>query len=163
MNAETVEHLEADESNLELPQFDLEDAWELGTILRSTAQRRGFGVAIDIRRATGMILFRTALQGVTRDQEDWLRRKAALVFRFETSSAIVAAKLNRAGVDPAAMGWLDPNEFALAGGSVPVRVVGAGVVAAVTVSGLSSEEDHALAVSAIRDFADRSIGAGGER
>lgn len=38
----------------------------------------------------------------------------------------------------------------MTGGSVPIRVRGAGVVAALTISGLSSEDDHALAVEAIR-------------
>lgn len=37
-------------------------------------------------------------------------------------------------------------------GSFPVRVRGAGVVAAVTVSGLSSDDDHQLVVDSIREF-----------
>jgi uncharacterized protein (UPF0303 family) len=35
---------------------------------------------------------------------------------------------------------------------VPVRVAGVGVVAAVTVSGLSSDDDHRLVVDAMRAF-----------
>ena len=44
------------------------------------------------------------------------------------------------------------QRFTTAGGSVPVRVRGVGVVAAVTVSGLTSEEDHDFAVEALDAF-----------
>jgi uncharacterized protein (UPF0303 family) len=54
-------------------------------------------------------------------------------------------------IDPIAIGWLDAN-YALAGGSFPIRVKGAGVVAAVTASGLSSDGDHELVVRGIEEF-----------
>ena len=60
-------------------------------------------------------------------------------------------RLGTADDDPFTNGWLDSTRYTLAGGSVPIRVLGAGVVAAVTVSGLSSEDDHALAVDALRE------------
>ena len=37
---------------------------------------------------------------------------------------------------------------------MPVRVAGVGVVAAVTVSGLASEDDHRLVVDGMRAFLD---------
>ena len=43
-------------------------------------------------------------------------------------------------------------ETAAAGGSFPVRVRGAGVVAAVTVSGLTSDEDHDFVVAALERY-----------
>ncbi len=140
---------EVDEDHLAYDAFGEEAAWELGSLLRRWAVERGHGVAIDVRRPSGLILFRAALPGATADQEHWIRRKAAVVFRFERSSAAIAARLE--GVDVATIGWFDTREYALAGGSVPVRVHGAGVVAAVTVSGLSSAEDHALVVEALRE------------
>ena len=44
--------------------------------------------------------------------------------------------------------------YAVAGGAVPVRVRGVGVVAVATVSGLPSAEDHALVADALRALAD---------
>ena len=38
----------------------------------------------------------------------------------------------------------------MTGGSFPIRVLGVGVVAAVTASGLTSMEDHDLVVAGIR-------------
>jgi uncharacterized protein (UPF0303 family) len=42
---------------------------------------------------------------------------------------------------------------------VPVRVAGAGVVAAATVSGLPSSEDHALVVLALRALRSAQVSA----
>ncbi len=50
-------------------------------------------------------------------------------------------------------GWLDPAEYTIAGGAVPVRVQGVGTVAVVTVSGLASEVDHDLVVQALSELA----------
>ena len=68
---------------------------------------------------------------------------------MESSSALVEARFSSAGIDAAAIGWLGAD-YAITGGSFPVRVRGVGVVAAVTASGLSSQEDHDLVVEGIR-------------
>ncbi|QKJ18380.1 heme-degrading domain-containing protein [Microbacterium hominis] len=136
---------------VELRAFDHDAAWRLGSGLRDRAATAGYGIAIDIRRPTGAVLFHAALPGATADQEEWIRRKVAVVWRFEASSALVSARLRAAGkvaTDPAA-GWLAAADYAVTGGAVPIRVAGAGIVAALTVSGLSSVADHRLAVDAI--------------
>ena len=140
--------LQRQEDELVLDSFDHTDAWALGSGMVELAQAAGHAVGIDIRRP-GLILFRAALPGITADQESWIARKAALVLRMESSSALVAARLAAAGIDAAAIGWLGAD-YAITGGSFPVRVRAAGVVAAVTVSGLSSEQDHDLAVAGLR-------------
>jgi uncharacterized protein (UPF0303 family) len=138
--------LEQQERELVLEHFDHADAWRLGSRITALAQEAGAPVGIDVRRP-GLILFRAALPGSTPDQESWIARKAALVLRMESSSALVDARLSAAGTD--ASGWLGP-EYAVTGGSFPIRVRGAGVVAAVTASGLTSMEDHDLVVAGLR-------------
>lgn len=145
---ETIETLELQESSLVFESFDHADAWRLGSRITAMAQSAGHAVGIDIRRP-GLLLFRAALPGITPDQQVWIDRKAALVLRMESSSALVEARMAAAGIDPAAIGWLGP-EYAVTGGSFPVRVRGVGVVAAVTASGLSSQQDHDLVVAGIR-------------
>jgi len=147
--ARRIEELLQEERELVLPRFDHDDAWRLGVALRERAAAAGSAVAFDIRRPSGSVLFHAALAGTTADQDEWIRRKSAVVFRFEISSALLAARLDAADVDAVTMGWLASADYAVAGGSVPVRVEGAGVVAAVTASGLSSDEDHQLIVEAI--------------
>lgn len=145
---EALEALKRQEEELIFTSFDHGDAWRLGSLLTNMAREAGHAIGIDIRRP-GLILFRAALPGITPDQESWIARKSALVLRMETSSALVEARLSSAGIDPVASGWLGAD-YAVTGGSFPVRVRGVGVVAAVTASGLSSQEDHDLIVEGIR-------------
>jgi uncharacterized protein (UPF0303 family) len=145
-----VAMLERQEEELVFEAFDHTHAWRLGTRITAIAREAGHKVGIDIRRP-GLILFRAALPGITPDQESWIARKAAVVLRMEASSALVDARLSAAGVDPVATGWLGV-EYAVTGGSFPIRVAGVGVVAAVTASGLSSMDDHELVVEGIRAY-----------
>jgi uncharacterized protein (UPF0303 family) len=148
--SDRIATLEQQERDLVLDTFTHDDAWELGVLLRDLAHEAGHAVAIDVRRP-GLGLFRAALTGTTPDQDSWIDRKAAVVLRMEQSSALVDARLSADGVDPAATGWLGA-EYAVTGGSFPARVRGVGVVAAVTASGLSSDEDHDLVVAGLRAF-----------
>jgi uncharacterized protein (UPF0303 family) len=145
-----VPTLEQQERELVFERFDHFDAWRLGVRITEIALEAGHLVAVDIRRP-GLILFRSALPGVTADQEAWIARKSALTLRMETSSALVAARHAASGTDAAGSGWLG-SEYAITGGSFPVRVRGAGLVAAATASGLTSMEDHDLVVDGIRAY-----------
>ena len=145
-----IAELEQQERDLVLDSFDHDTAWRLGSRIAELAREAGAAVAVDIRRP-GLLLFRAALPGSTPDQESWIARKSAVVLRLETSSALADARFTAAGADPSARGWLGP-EYAVTGGSVPIRVRGVGVVAAATVSGLASLDDHALVVQALREL-----------
>lgn len=155
--AARIAELQEQEQELIFTTFDGRDAWELGTLLTTSALSDGLPAVIDIRKP-GMILFRSSPSGTTEDVERWIARKSALALRLEKSSALVTEQIAARGVDPFAHGWLDPSLYALAGGSVPVRVAGAGVVAAVTVSRLTSEEaEHDLAVRCMREHIARQV------
>ncbi|HVK34096.1 MAG TPA: heme-binding protein, partial [Microlunatus sp.] len=117
-SADLISTLQRQEDELVLDSFDHADAWALGAGLVDLAQAAGHPVGIDIRRP-GLILFRAALPGITPDQDSWISRKAALVLRMESSSALVDARLSAAGVNAAAIGWLGP-EYAVTGGSFPL-------------------------------------------
>jgi uncharacterized protein (UPF0303 family) len=150
----TIASLEAEEDELVFPSFDPADAWALGTLITRRATEAAHRVCIDIRRPD-LILFRAALPGVTPDHQRWIDRKSALVLRLEQSSALADARFTESGIDPATLGWLDPNSYVATGGSFPIRVNGVGVVAAATASGLSSEDDHRLIVDGIRQYLGR--------
>lgn len=148
-----VRELEEQERELVFDRFDQDDAWLLGSALAEEARKLGHPLLIDIRRVN-LVLFRAALPGTSADQESWAARKAAVVFRMDVSSALFAARMAGAGIDPVAVGWLD-SSYAVTGGSFPVRVAGAGVVAAVTASGLTSEQDHDFVVRGLRAYLSR--------
>jgi uncharacterized protein (UPF0303 family) len=145
----TIADLEQQERDLVLDRFTHEEVWLLGSRLAERARRDRHPVMVDIRRTTG-VLFRAAMAGTTADQDAWIDRKSATAFRFEASTLLVGLRMEADGRDPFADGWLDPARYTLAGGAVPIRVAGAGVVAVATVSGLSSQEDHALVVDELR-------------
>ena len=149
--SDRIADLTAQEARLVLGSFDHGAAWRLGTRMAERALREDASIIIDIRRP-GMVLFRSALAGTTAENEDWLERKARTVLHFETSTALLEARFAAQGVDLWTAGWFDTSTFAAAGGSFPVRVRGVGVVAAVTVSGLTSDEDHDFVVESLESY-----------
>ncbi|WP_460798640.1 heme-degrading domain-containing protein [Microbacterium sp. GXF0217] len=143
----TFEDLADQEAALEFAHFTPTDAWQLGTSLAERAIASEYPVVIDIRRP-GFVLFHAALEGSTPDQDEWVSRKSSTVLRMDMSSRRFAARIAAGSVDPFANGWLN-ERYTLAGGSIPIRVKGVGLVAAVTVSGLPSHEDHDFIVEGI--------------
>jgi uncharacterized protein (UPF0303 family) len=138
--------LESQETRLVLPRFTEDQALSLGLALIEAARGR-LPIAIDIR-TPDRTLFHISMQGATAINDRWALRKSNLVFAFGASSMLTTLRLRDRGETLAYHG-LPEGEFALSGGSVPIRVAGAGLIAAVTVSGLPEMEDHALAVQAL--------------
>jgi uncharacterized protein (UPF0303 family) len=146
-----IGRLEQQERDLTFTRFDHADAWRLGSLLVELATGRGLPVAIDIRRGTQQ-LFHAALEGSTADNDAWIVRKVRVVERYGASSYLVGRRLAAKGQALDASQGVDPARFAAHGGAFPVRVVDAGVVGVVTVSGLPQADDHALVVEAIERF-----------
>jgi uncharacterized protein (UPF0303 family) len=152
---EMICRVDAQERELELKSFTNDDAWALGCLLRNMAAQRRAPVAIEVRRAS-TTLFVTVLEGGTADNVDWLRRKFAVVARFERSSYGVALMLRHKGTTLVERYGLELKDYAAAGGAVPIRVVSAGVVGAVGISGLAQEADHTLVCEALAALQLRS-------
>ncbi|MGZ0712693.1 heme-degrading domain-containing protein (plasmid) [Coraliomargarita sp. W4R53] len=147
----TAEDIKRQEAELIFDSFTPLDAWKLGSIITEAAVAAEATVAIDIRRGN-RILFRSMLPGTTVDQEFWIGGKAALAQRFECSSALTAFRMAGANSEQMTRHGLDPRDYALAGGSFPIRVRGAGIVAVATASGLTDADDHLLIVSGIESY-----------
>lgn len=152
-----IARLEAEEAELVLDRFTDDDAWTLGTWLRSTAVERGLPVTIDVQRGEHR-LFHAALPGTSADNDAWIERKTRLVRRLGHPSYLVGRRLARSGTSLADLG-MDPYLFVAAGGCVPVVVRGVGMVATVTVSGLPQAQDHALVVEALQELRDAAAAA----
>jgi uncharacterized protein (UPF0303 family) len=146
--SEDLERVKLQERELELPQLDAHVAWGLGVRLRTMAEERGLAVVIDVRRF-GQPLFYTALDGTTPDNGEWVRRKCNVVARFHRSSYAVGLSLKAKGETLSESQGLPLADYAAHGGSFPLVVEGAGVVGAVTVSGLPQRADHELVVEAL--------------
>ena len=72
--------------------------------------------------------------------------------RFGASSYLVGLRSTANRTTFAAQHDLPLQQYAAHGGCFPVRVTDVGIVGTVAVSGLASEDDHALVVEALRSF-----------
>jgi uncharacterized protein (UPF0303 family) len=139
------------EKGLVFPHFDSDTAWVLGLILRELAVARKLPIVIDIRRfgTPHQPLFYTAFPGTTPENARWVQRKSNVVARFHRSSYSLGLKLQHDGTTFHEKYALPDADYATHGGSFPIQVAAAGIVGAVTVSGLPQREDHNLAVEAL--------------
>ena len=147
--APSLEDLEEQEAMLVFPRFSEETAWEIGTALVAAGRRTAAPVAVDIR-TPDRTLFHAALPGSAPDNDHWARRKSNLTMRYHQSSLLVGLQLAAKGASLGSVRGLDPLDYSDHGGSFPIQVVDTGVIGAITVSGLASEDDHAMIVAAIR-------------
>lgn len=143
----SVAELAAEETELQFARFTNDDAWALGTALVGAA--RGLPVAVDISR-NGQQLFHAALPGTSADNDDWIRRKTAVVNRFGHSSLYMRQSFLERGTTFEETTGLDPREYAAHGGGFPVLVRGVGPVGVVVVSGLPQLDDHRMVVATLR-------------
>lgn len=90
--------------------------------------------------------------GTAPDNDQWIRRESDLTLRRHHASLLVGEQFRAKGRTVSPEFGLDPPDHAAHGGGFPVRVAGVGVVAAITVSGLVSEEDHRLVTDTSRAY-----------
>lgn len=153
MTATTIsmETLIGQEETLVFSSFDEDTALEIGERLVEVATDQHAPVVINIR-TPDRLLFHAALPGSSPDNDHWARRKSNVTLRFHKSSMRVGEAMRLKGRSIGPEIGLDPLDYASHGGSFPARVAGVGVVAAITVSGLASHEDHAMIVTVIEDY-----------
>jgi uncharacterized protein (UPF0303 family) len=136
--------------------FDESDAWALGNALRLEASKYPTGVTIDIRRGDDVLFF-SCMPGATAVNADWARRKRNLVNLMQTSSYLVGleVKFSSAAEKVAS---LDEKDYAWHGGCFPIRVIGEGIVATATISGLPQRDDHKLVSDVIAAYLGVDLG-----
>ncbi len=140
-----------DERELQFTKFNEDVAWKLGCQLVELARSRDLSVTIDITRGTHQ-LFHAALRGTSPDNDEWVKRKVRLVYRFGHSSFYVGQMLKGKGKTIEQSYLVSESEYAPHGGCFPIIIKDTGIVGTVTVSGLPQEEDHKLVVEAIRHY-----------
>ena len=160
--SEDLARIALQEQELQFASFDEETAWRLGSRLRSMALARQFKIVIDVRRI-GQPLFYAALAGTTPDNVDWVRRKSNVTARFLRSSYAIGLEMEEKKSNLFDRYGLAVSDYASHGGCFPLRVVNAGMIGSVTVSGLAQRADHELAVEAIcgelgRDYESLRLG-----
>lgn len=152
----TLDQLVELEKGTTFTEFNPEIAWKLGSFAREYALEKfpHRAVVIDITLSTGHCLFRTAtLPGTSVDNDNWVQRKVKSVFRFGKSSFFMGQDLRLRGETLESFFFVSPKEFSVHGGSIPIRVnAHDAVIGALTISGLTEEEDYLLAVEIVKKF-----------
>lgn len=146
-----LEELLQEEKVLQFASFNESTAWEIGCQLVERARSEGLRVTIDITRGNHQ-LFHASLPGTSADNDEWIKRKVRLVYRFGHSSFYVGQLLKSKGRPIEEAYLISESEYAPHGGCFPVLVKDTGMVGTITVSGLPQEEDHKLVVQAIREY-----------
>lgn len=154
--SDDLRQLALQEQRLRFSRFDEAAAWEIGSQLRTLAEARKLPIVIDIR-LTGRQLFYSALSGSTPDNPEWVRRKSNVVLRYLKSSYRVGRELAAKSDTLDQQRGVSPMDFAPHGGSFPIHVEGAGIIGAITVSGLPQREDHNLVVEVLAAFLAQPI------
>jgi uncharacterized protein (UPF0303 family) len=148
---DTLKQLLQEEQELQFTGFNENTAWKLGSQLVESATKLELKVTIDITRGSHQ-LFHASLCGTSADNDEWIKRKVRLVYRFGHSSFYMGQLLKSKGKNLQEAYLVSESEYAPHGGCFPIIVKGTGMVGTITVSGLPQEEDHKLVVQNIRDF-----------
>jgi len=146
-----LQDLLQEEQELQFNRFDEQTAWEIGSKLVARASNANLSVTVDITRGAHQ-LFHASLPGTSADNDEWIKRKVRLVYRFGHSSFYMGQMLKQMGKNIEDVFLIPESEFAPHGGCFPIIIKGTGMVGTITVSGLPQEEDHQLVVGTIRAF-----------
>lgn len=139
------------ENRFDNVDFDFTSAWAIGSAIHQRASESQSPVSIEVY-AFGQTLFLSALPGSSADNLEWMRRKRNTVLRLGHSSMYAGLSYEKAGQRMEHQAFINQAEFCDHGGSFPLLTKTGAVFGAVSVSGLPSQEDHALVVYAISHY-----------
>ena len=91
-----LKQLLQEEQELQFTKFNEVTAWQLGNQLVALALSKELAVAIDITRGNHQ-LFHASLRGTSVDNDEWIKRKVRLVYRFGHSSFYMGQLLKSKG------------------------------------------------------------------
>ncbi|EGN95861.1 hypothetical protein SERLA73DRAFT_95483, partial [Serpula lacrymans var. lacrymans S7.3] len=153
----SVQAIIQQEAECQLPSFDSNVAWELGCIIRKNVQKKFTRpVVVYIARANSnqLMFFAPSGPGTLPDNMHWVKRKEAVVLRWEVSTLLMRQRLSDMGSSLQQKYEMnDPSVYAVHGGGFPLKVKGVeGLVGVIVVSGLSQEDDHAVIVESIKEY-----------
>ena len=134
---------------IEMEKFNNRLGLEMGLAIVDLAKDRHQNIAVEVGRLNHTI-FLYVDDNLPADKHNWLRRKANVALHFEESSLVIKNFLIAENMTLEGTFALDGNDYLARGGSIPIFVKNAGMVAIITVSGLHDEEDHQIIIDALK-------------
>ncbi|TKI03008.1 heme-degrading domain-containing protein [Martelella alba] len=150
-HALTLAELLEQEQDNRFDTLDFAGAWEIGKTIHDRAVHECAPVSIEIY-AYGHELFVSVLPGATLDNVVWMRRKRNTVLRLGHSSLYAGLDYAAKGVPMSEQNFINQAEYCDHGGSFPLLLKHGAVIGAVSVSGLPSQDDHALVLWGIHNY-----------
>lgn len=144
-----IAKLQEEQKALVLKKFDEDDAWKMGVWMREEASKNNYAVGMSIS-INHKKVFHVTMPNTAPLSDDWLRRKENTVYKFFKSSFEMAYFLDKNEQTAHSRYGLAHEDYAIAGGGLPICVEGVGVIGAVAVTGLPQEKDHGLAADGIK-------------
>ena len=134
---------------IELKEFSNRIGLEMGLAVLSLAKERNQKIAVEVSRLNNTI-FLFVDDTLPADKHNWLKRKANVARHFEESSLSVKNDLINGNMTLEKTFALDEKAYLAKGGSIPIFVTTAGMIATITVSGLRDVEDHQIIIDALK-------------
>lgn len=97
------------------------------------------------------------MAGTKPESDNWIRRKENITYATNGSSYYWECWCEQ-GVHPLEWRGMSYEDYAPAGGCFPLRIKGAGMVGTLTISGMASHEDHALAFETVEKVVCGELG-----
>ncbi|MEI5989792.1 hypothetical protein A5881_001285 [Enterococcus termitis] len=133
-----------------LKKFTNKIALDMGRKIIELSESRNQEIAVEVRRLNHTVFLYIG-ETLPADKHNWLRRKANVAILFEESSLNVKMDLEKGSMSLDKTFALRNSDYIAKGGSIPIFVENAGMVGAITVSGLKDVEDHQIIVDALMD------------
>ncbi|XUY29914.1 heme-degrading domain-containing protein (plasmid) [Agrobacterium sp. rho-8.1] len=144
----TLQTLSEELQVLQLPFFDYEVAWRLGSLMQAQAAASALPAAITVAHGADLV-FSVLMPGATLDNSDWAARKRAVAHRFHRSSLEMRLEAEAGTFEFNRRYRLPETDYVASGGGVPLILRGGTLIGTIGVSGLPDVEDHRLAVNAL--------------
>ncbi|CEP15971.1 hypothetical protein [Parasitella parasitica] len=152
---ELVKTISEQEEKCQFTSFTSEDALGLGLALLENVKPFKKSVVIDIA-LNGHQLFHYAMNGTSKDNDEWVRRKNNTVNRFGHSSFYIGRYIASQGKTIEEKYFVSEKDYATHGGAFPLKIKNVGVVGTITVSGLAQEDDHNLVANTILEYISKN-------
>lgn len=148
---EKLKKLLLEEEELQFAKFNADVAWQLGSDLVARAKKDDLPITVDITLGSHQ-LFHFGRPGTSADNDEWVKRKTRLVYRFGHSSLYMGELLRSKGKQLEEAYMISEREYAAHGGCFPITIRGSGMIGTITVSGLAQEDDHQVVVDTLREY-----------
>ena len=145
-----MEELIKEERTREFPKFNADIAYDIGKYITDYSFKENKEISVEIF-AYGKIMYRFSSDLSTQNHDLWLLRKRNVVLFFNHSSKYIYNKINKDQSVLVSKYGLNYEKYAAVSGSFPIIIKDCGLVGAITVTGLTPDEDHQIVLEAIEN------------